>query len=463
MFKYLFTYEKIKRYLKDLLSDEERYVVEREIEKNPFEKEAMEGLEQISPEEFAWDVKQLQSQIETYNNHKKSMLFLPQFQIAAGLLLLLTIGFLLFSKFSNIKNVSKPIVTIENQLEKDTIHTEVVSIERKKELPNANSSKSLYDRKAVDATLDEIRENKNGGVVFEEITHEDPQFSDDDKIIEKKLPITVTDVVESVQKVTNAESEAEARVIKNDISMDATVISNEKERVTKNYSGIVTAQTDGLPLPGVTVKIKGMQKGTVTDFDGQYNVAANIGDTIEFSAVGFESEKIIVSNTEKLTNILLQENLEVSDETVIIGYGKAKKQELTGAVTSVKTEKLKETRSVSFEEALKGKVQGVAITESKQKSDAKNDISTTKENFKKWVYSHLNSEVFKKNTLYEAEVSFAITKKGKLKDVVIKNNLPLAVKKEIERTLLASPKWNGALSQGKKVTQQIDLKLEMSF
>lgn len=462
----MFSYEKIKRYLKDLLSDKERYIIEREIEKNPFEKEAMEGFDQISPEEFVRDVKELQYRISKHKDSKKSVLFSPKYQVAASLLLLLGIGFFLLSKFNESKNTSNPIVNIEKGLKKDTTNTEVVATEKPKVPSDVKPSEELFDRKIVNGTLDEIREYKKDPIAFEAIEDENSVLlnKNSNDLKNKDSEETVIDEVTSAEEGKATENGVESTVVRNESLTDSSIVFNKgKETLSKNYTGIVNSQIDGLPVPGVTVKIRNSKNGTVTDFDGQYTIAAAIGDTIEFKAIGFESHTIIAAKTEKLAHILLQEKVETLGETVVIGYGTVEKKEITGAVTKTKVATLKKTRSATFEAALEGSDQGGESIKTKEKLVQENNTFTNKENFKKWVYTHLNSEVFEKGTPYEASVSFTIAKTGRLKNIEVKTDLPLPVKKEIERTLLASPKWNSALKKGKKVTQQIDLKLEINF
>lgn len=117
---------------------------------------------------------------------------------------------------------------------------------------------------------------------------------------------------------------------------------------------------DGMPIPGVTILIQGTSKGAVTDFDGNYNIEAEMGDVLAFSYVGMAPQTLTVSKVKH--DVLMQAELDKLDEVVVIGYGTVKKKEITGAVTQVKAAEIENVITGDISTALQGQVAGVNVT-----------------------------------------------------------------------------------------------------
>lgn len=125
-------------------------------------------------------------------------------------------------------------------------------------------------------------------------------------------------------------------------------------------SGKVTNE-QGEPLPGVTVLIKGTTNGTVTNFEGVYSIS-NVpeGSILQFSFVGMKAQEVEVGNQSSLDIVLMADAIGI-EEVVAIGYGVAKKSDLTGAVTSVKSEDIETTPANTIVQSLQGRAAGVDI------------------------------------------------------------------------------------------------------
>ncbi|WP_157495896.1 SusC/RagA family TonB-linked outer membrane protein [Flavobacterium sp. WG21] len=136
----------------------------------------------------------------------------------------------------------------------------------------------------------------------------------------------------------------------------------------KKVQGVVK-DNKGMPLTGVTVSVNGSKQGTVTNFDGKYEIAVNEGDVVSFSFVGFETKTIKITN-EVLLNVTLEPSTNKLDELVLVGYGKISRDKITGAVTKLDTKVLKNTQNVSFADALIGVVPGLFVQESFLSPDA---------------------------------------------------------------------------------------------
>ncbi|MCP4884266.1 MAG: TonB-dependent receptor [Flavobacteriales bacterium] len=126
-------------------------------------------------------------------------------------------------------------------------------------------------------------------------------------------------------------------------------------------TGTVYEDTD-MPLPGVSIVIKGTTTGTATDFDGNFVLDdVPISSVVVFSYVGFQDYEVVIENDNPMT-ITLLEDAEALDEVVLIGYGTQAKKEITGAVAVVGSETIEKLNPVRVEQALQGQVSGVSIT-----------------------------------------------------------------------------------------------------
>ena len=130
---------------------------------------------------------------------------------------------------------------------------------------------------------------------------------------------------------------------------------------TKSVSGKVTDGSGNL-LPGVNIIIKGTTTGSTTDFDGKYTIKVNLNSTLVFTYLGFAKQEILFTG-QKTLNISLLEDTSKLDEIVVIGYGTSKRKDLTGAISSVSSEEIKDQPFTSIDQALIGKAAGVNVSQ----------------------------------------------------------------------------------------------------
>lgn len=131
----------------------------------------------------------------------------------------------------------------------------------------------------------------------------------------------------------------------------------------KTITGKVLDSESGEELPGVNVVVKGSTRGAATDFDGMYSLDAAIGDSLVFSFLGYK-EKIIVVGSTSTINVNLEEDIQILNQVVVVGYGSVKKKELTGATSTVKGEEVTKLNMPRLDAALQGQVAGVNIATS---------------------------------------------------------------------------------------------------
>ncbi|MDO3695642.1 TonB-dependent receptor [Wenyingzhuangia sp. chi5] len=124
-------------------------------------------------------------------------------------------------------------------------------------------------------------------------------------------------------------------------------------------TGVVTDAND-IPVPGANIIIKGTSKGTIADFDGNFEITASNGDVIAVSYVGYTTKEIAYTGQAKLSVKLEQTNTEL-DEVVIVGYGTVKRKDVTGSVASMDAEQIQQTNKVDAVSALQGQAPGVVV------------------------------------------------------------------------------------------------------
>ncbi len=124
-----------------------------------------------------------------------------------------------------------------------------------------------------------------------------------------------------------------------------------------SLSGRVTDQK-GVPLPGVTVMVKGTTNGTITEPDGSYAFRASKGDVIVFSCLGLATQEHVFQG--KPINVQMAEDALYLDDVVVVGYGTAKKETLTAAVSAIKGEELLKAPATNVSQVLAGKLAGIS-------------------------------------------------------------------------------------------------------
>lgn len=117
----------------------------------------------------------------------------------------------------------------------------------------------------------------------------------------------------------------------------------------------------GEAIIGATVRVVGQQGGTITDFDGNFSLNADKGAQLQVSYVGYQTQTVAVAPTLVIT---LQDDATVLSDVVVIGYGVAKKNDLTGSVTAIKPDEMSKGITTSAQDMLTGKIAGVNVTSS---------------------------------------------------------------------------------------------------
>ena len=143
---------------------------------------------------------------------------------------------------------------------------------------------------------------------------------------------------------------ASALLAQNNITVTGTVTDAQKE-----------------PVVGAAIMQQGTTVGTATDIDGNFTLTVPEGALLEFSSIGFETRTL--KATAKM-NVILVEDSEMLNETVVVGYGVQKRESLTGAITQIRSEDIAATKTADGVAALQGKIPGLLITQNSGKPGA---------------------------------------------------------------------------------------------
>ncbi|RGR08577.1 TonB-dependent receptor [Phocaeicola vulgatus] len=133
----------------------------------------------------------------------------------------------------------------------------------------------------------------------------------------------------------------------------------EAAQQANKVTGIVK-DANGEPVIGANVTVKGQSIGTITDIDGRFVLDAPKDAVLQITYIGYVPQEVKVSGKKEL-NVVLKEDTETLDEVVVIGYGTAKKSDLTGATAQIKPEALTSSVVGNALESLQGKAAGVAV------------------------------------------------------------------------------------------------------
>lgn len=138
----------------------------------------------------------------------------------------------------------------------------------------------------------------------------------------------------------------------------------KQQNQTADIKGIVTDR-EGVPLIGVTVQVKGSNRGTATNKDGMYTLRGEVykTDILIFSYIGFETQETKIGDRNSI-NIQMKDLVSDLDEVIITGYASQAKREITGAISTVKASDLSASMTTSVDAAMQGRMSGVNIQSS---------------------------------------------------------------------------------------------------
>ncbi|MEN8250787.1 MAG: TonB-dependent receptor [Bacteroidota bacterium] len=183
--------------------------------------------------------------------------------------------------------------------------------------------------------------------------YRDEQLDDNINVNIEADDILISEVLNDVFNGTNVAYSVVDKVI---------VIRPKENLQNMEITGTVTT-SDGVSLPGVTVKIKNTQTGTITGSDGKYTIDVSEANAVlVFSFIGYDTQEVMVGNSTTI-DVTLVEGTTKLDEIVFIGYGNVRKQDLTGSVAIIAEEDFNLGGAISNpEQLIQGRAAGVQIS-----------------------------------------------------------------------------------------------------
>ncbi|MEX2593937.1 MAG: TonB-dependent receptor [Anditalea sp.] len=182
-------------------------------------------------------------------------------------------------------------------------------------------------------------------------------------IEEGTVYLSLNDVkVEKVFKELETHS-TQASLSFNQLYLNIHAKKSDKDQMVSDVDVTVTGtvtDTNGEPIPGVTVSVPGTTIGTATDLDGKYVLSVPEGTTLAFSFIGFETRSIAVGDR-SVIDVILNEDMASLDEVVVVGYGTQKKETLTGSIVSVDGDALQRSPSPNISNSLAGRLPGLVV------------------------------------------------------------------------------------------------------
>ena len=130
------------------------------------------------------------------------------------------------------------------------------------------------------------------------------------------------------------------------------------EKTHTQVTGVITGDDDHLPLPGVTVRLKGGTNATVTDVNGAFTITAAVGQVLSFSYIGFQTREVVA---EQLMNVELHKNSSKLNEVVVVGYGTQRKALVSGSVASITSADLEHQTGKNILDDMAAQLPGVSV------------------------------------------------------------------------------------------------------
>lgn len=225
---------------------------------------------------------------------------------------------------------------------------------------------SANDGYAQKTVLSLVVHDKTVSEVLNEIEQETEfTFFYNTRQIDVKRHVSVQADSENIFKVLDkifGGTDVVYKVLDKDIILSNTMFnaSTDRTRQAGNVKGRVV-DINGEPIIGANVIVVGTSRGAITDIDGNCFIEASKGDVIRVSFIGYVDNTVTITDQTSFM-VVLKEDAKALDEVVVIGYGTARKSDLTGSLSSVSSDSYKNQNVTRVDEALQGRAPGIQIS-----------------------------------------------------------------------------------------------------
>jgi hypothetical protein len=438
------------RYFGNNLSGREKHAFEKGIMQDKFEEEAFDGLSQLSYDELRQDLSELEGRLKG-KEHYKNILFLPVFRYAAAVLLLASVGTIIYMLSRSVEKTTqlagniKPDTAVQKALPFSAPDTtkKIVIAQQIRTHPTERQESEHFTAPIMPEEMKKESAAKNESMEIEEVTvigygsradqeimHEMPGTIQSDTSTNSELALKGKASGVSVTS-GNEQSGSETKVYIRGLK------SIDRESIT--IRGKVVSSSDEQPLPGVTVTLKGTSIGTISDVKGNFSLKVPAGNepVLEFTYVGYATEEVTASDNQDI-EVSMDEDLLALDEVVVVGYGVQKKTDQTGAISNVQLDESPE--------------QAPLVIHPRPLDGMKDFRDYIKNNV------HYNQlPPFDKSVT--VKLQFAVDTQGDLSDITIIKGAGEAFDAEAIRLLKTGPKWTPATQDGRPVSYNVILKI----
>lgn len=441
-------------YLKDDLSNQERHDLERSLEADPFEKEAMEGLESISPEKAEEDILSLHAALNKRLGRRRRRTWYSIAATAASILLVGTI-------FLNIYDFNP------NDKDGEALTEESFrDLNSAKELPAAPASEEPAEDLETEtpAYSEEKARSEEPARMGEEKTGEIAE----EKMAQKKAGVLAEDVeiiaVEAAEVTAEVEVETFAMMAEDEeiIAIEAkperskrsaskekmaAPVAHEQETadadkqisepLSGQINGIVLSSEDMEPLPGAIIMIQDLNSGTVADMEGRFIIPTEENQTkVEVSFIGMDTEQYVLKS-EAPNELVMQPDALMLDEIVVVAHASGK---ISGMSTSPSS------RNALQEEA----PSGYSAAEPPEGYKAYRDY--LKENM-------VFPDAYKTGEREIVVLKFTVNSNGTISDISPLRSPGESYTGEATRLLLSGPAWTSAKVNGDPIDEQVRIRI----
>ena len=442
-FKGRLTYRNFIDYFSNKLEKKEKHAFEKKIMQDSFESEAFDGLSKLDAAEFEKDMTDLNSLIHARTKEKKRRIPL-WFPYAASVIILLGLSSVLYylNQYSaQDEMISAQMEDLVPKVEKSVTEPEIIK----------HDSEYVDIMEMVEEELD--MEISDADEIIEEelmVISEDEELDDQtipEEKIERVIPIApieqLTIANKKYKKTFKTAEESIQKTLEGQVAGVEVQKARRQKSAKKSYASrliqddkIISGKVvdeDAMPIPGVSIVVKGTANGVVTDVDGQFKLKAS--DTSEdyrlvASFIGFESKEINALADSSLL-VILETNQQSMDEVVVVGYG----------ISTSKTER----GNTSWEKAKPNQFASV-------------------DKFEDYLVKELMDADFKHlNGIHKVKFTFVVEPYGALSDIKFKGKPDAILVKEIERLLFDSGDWYPAESGGDAVASKVRISLKLKF
>lgn len=446
------------QYLKGELSNRERHSFERNLEADPFDKEAMEGLEMLATDQAEEDILSLNSRIRKRLGKKRRIAW---YSVAASIASLLIIGTVFLQIYDFSPKVEDEILNEElfapgkSGESEALISEEVTEAEEQQVLQEPKEQKEPQELKKrrepapeAPAIHKSVPEDKSKDIEPERITHVEAKAKSMEEENQYDQVVSVAEAAPLKEEITDEKSERRAKrsnerksqpVATQSLEMQEKAFSQEEfaKSDSRQVSGVVISGEDMEPIPGAAVVMKGSNTGVVTDRDGVFNLPLQdeSNTTLVASFVGMETQEYQFDEENDI-QLVMQPDAMILDEVVVVGQGIQSTAPATEPNGTVKLAEDKPGRSGS----------------------AQPSVGTTA--YKQYIETNMQfPEVSTSSDREVVVLKFTVSSSGDIKDIIPLRSPGEPFTQEAIRLLHEGPAWTPAKDNNESIEEIVRLRI----